>query len=258
MSEVQCSKTPVRVRAVSRLRTTMGVEKFWRQLKHDFLHHFVRPCLDQLVWILINNATPAYMARAELLEDTHRLGWSKPLTAYQKAFKKSWNAALAKLPVSGRFYNTNIAQWTCNCGWQKYQCHHLWKHLVQFVKKNPASFLYSIIRRRTTPIYCHPHLVQIGEDGQAFHDPDDGSITDGDDHVWLGDKGVLAGGGGWRNLTSEGMRSNKRSREGSPEGDRSLGSAPDAQRMKYTGADEEEDEDKVCPPSPKCLSSSQL
>jgi len=44
------------------------------------------------------------------------------------------------------------------------------------------------------------------------------SVTGGDDHVWLGDKDVLEGGGGW--------------------------SAPDAQRMRYTGVDEEEDEDE--------------
>jgi hypothetical protein len=234
---------------ISRLRTTMGVENFWRQLKHEFLHHFFRPRLDQLVWILINNVTPAYMARAEILEDTHRLGRSKPLTTYQKAFKKSWKA-LAKLPVSGRCYDTLVAQWTCKCGRQKYHRHHLCKHLVQAVKPPPASFWHSIIRRRTTPMYRHPHLVQIGEDGQpldslAFHDPDDGSITDGDDHVWLGDKGVLEGGGGWRDLASEGIWSNKRARDSSIEGDRSSDSAPDAQRMRYTGVDDEEDEDEV-------------
>jgi len=44
------------------------------------------------------------------------------------------------------------------------------------------------------------------------------SATGGGDHVWLGDKDVLEGSGGW--------------------------SAPDAQRMRYTGVDEEEDEDE--------------
>ena len=82
-------------------------------------------------------------------------------------------------------------------------------------------------------------------DSLAFHNPDDGGITDGDDHVWLGDKDVLEGGGGWRDLTSERTRSSKRPREGSPEGDRPSDSAPDAQRMRYTGADEDEDEDEV-------------
>ncbi|KAF8629709.1 hypothetical protein AX14_011100 [Amanita brunnescens Koide BX004] len=75
---------------VSRLRTTMNVENFWRQLKHDHLHRFVHPRLDQLVWILIHKVTPAYMARAEILEDHYQLGRSKQLTTYQRYFKTAW------------------------------------------------------------------------------------------------------------------------------------------------------------------------
>ena len=33
----------------------------------------------------------------------------------------------------------------------------------------------------------------------ACHDPDDGSITDGDDHVWLGDLDMLID-GAWRDV----------------------------------------------------------
>ncbi|KAJ7656863.1 hypothetical protein DFH06DRAFT_991405, partial [Mycena polygramma] len=46
-----------------RLRTTMNVENFWKQLKHGFLHNHLRPRLDQLIWILITQVTPAYCAR---------------------------------------------------------------------------------------------------------------------------------------------------------------------------------------------------
>ncbi|KAG6822317.1 hypothetical protein H0H92_013823, partial [Tricholoma furcatifolium] len=48
---------------LTRLRTTMNVENFWRQLKHDYLHNVTRPRLDQLVWILINRVTPSYLSR---------------------------------------------------------------------------------------------------------------------------------------------------------------------------------------------------
>ncbi|KAF6747417.1 hypothetical protein DFP72DRAFT_821714, partial [Ephemerocybe angulata] len=48
---------------LSRLRTTMGVENFWRQLKHRFLHDYPRPRLDQLIWILVHNVTPKYLER---------------------------------------------------------------------------------------------------------------------------------------------------------------------------------------------------
>ena len=49
----------------------MNVENFWRQLKHDFLHHILRPRLDQLVYILIYTV-PEYVLRAEVLKVTHR------------------------------------------------------------------------------------------------------------------------------------------------------------------------------------------
>ena len=47
--------------------------------------------------------------------------------------------------------------------------------------------------------------MQKGLDGEVassddFVDPNDGTITEGDDHVWLGNPDVLRGGGGWRNL----------------------------------------------------------
>ncbi|KAF8879440.1 hypothetical protein CPB84DRAFT_1630140, partial [Gymnopilus junonius] len=75
---------------ISRLRTTMGVENFWRQLKHDYLHNVVRPRLDHLVWVLIYKVTPRYMARMHNLEDNYRLGRSRTLTTYQKYFKTAW------------------------------------------------------------------------------------------------------------------------------------------------------------------------
>ncbi|KAJ7578860.1 hypothetical protein C8J56DRAFT_797046, partial [Mycena floridula] len=48
---------------LTRLRTTMTVENFWKQLKHDYLHHIIHPRLDQLIYILIYDVTPAYFVR---------------------------------------------------------------------------------------------------------------------------------------------------------------------------------------------------
>jgi hypothetical protein len=193
---------------VSCLRTTMNVENFWWQLKHNYLHHMLRPRLDLLVSILINNVTPEYVAHAEVLEDTHRLGHSKPLTTYQKYFKKSWNA-LEAAPISGKIYITNVATWTCTCGQQKYQRHHLCKHLVRAVPHPPVSFWRKVVCRRVTPLYHHPALVPQNIDGEPvsegeYVDPDDGSITEGDDHVWLGNPEILKD-GGWRQFDVEVM-----------------------------------------------------
>lgn len=192
---------------ISRLRTTMNVENFWRQLKHNHLHHMLRPRLDLLIWILLNKVTPEYVARAEVLEDTHRLGRSKPLSTYQRYFKSAWKG-LSATTVSRQIYITNVETWTCNCGHQKYQRHHICKHLVQAVPNPPLSFWRKVVRRRVRPLYRHPALVQLGDVGVsqaevAYFDPDDGSVTDGDDHVWLGDREVLMD-GAWRGFDIEG------------------------------------------------------
>ena len=168
---------------ISRLRTTMNVENFWRQLKHDHLHRFVHPRLDLLVWILIHKVTPAYMARAEILEDRYRMGRSKQLTTYQKYFKVAWKK-LEKAQVSNQPYVTNVADWTCTCGRQKYDRHHLCKHLVQAVEPPHPRFWREVIRRRVKPIYQHPSLIAKGDNLPAITlSRDPGSISDGDDHI---------------------------------------------------------------------------
>ncbi|KAJ3741760.1 hypothetical protein DFH05DRAFT_1573067, partial [Lentinula detonsa] len=42
------------------LRTTMICESHWRCIKKDFLHHFHKPRLDLLVWILVTKLAPTY------------------------------------------------------------------------------------------------------------------------------------------------------------------------------------------------------
>jgi MULE transposase domain len=182
---------------LSRLRTTMGVENFWRQLKHDYLHHVARPRLDHLVWILINKVTPAYIARAEIMNDSYRLGRSKQLTTYQKYFKSSWKK-LSERTISDKEYHINVEEWTCTCGQQKYNCHHICKHLVQAVNPPEKRFWREVVRRRTLPIYQHPALTAKGLPERVAYVEPDGSISDGDDHIWSGDHNILKGGGGWR------------------------------------------------------------
>ncbi|KAG6858141.1 hypothetical protein C0995_002320, partial [Termitomyces sp. Mi166 len=129
-----------------------------------------------------------------------------------------------------------IKNFTCNCGRQKYDRHHLCKHLVQAFQhlvqafqhlvqafqhlvqafqhlvqafqhlvqafQHPPSLFFSqVIRRRVLPIYQHPKLkLKNTEDSPFTFNDFDGSITDGDDHIWSGDQDILRGGGGWRQL----------------------------------------------------------
>lgn len=191
---------------ISRLRTTMTVENFWRQLKHSDLHNVHHPRLDHLVWILIKQVTPVYLARGEILNDENRLGRPKGLTSYQTYFKRGWKKLLST-PVSNKEYDTRIDEWTCTCGRQKYDRHHLCKHLVQSVGTPPVAFWSQIYRRRSLPIYRHPDLVKASErESGKSKRPNldtDGNITDGDDHIWTGDQEILAGGGGWKTQLSE-------------------------------------------------------
>jgi hypothetical protein len=101
---------------LTRLRTTMTVENFWKILKHDYLHNVPRLRLDQLVWIIIYKLTPRYYAQLEIMSSDHRLGRSKPLTTQQRYFKKQW-LTLRNKPISGRRdYHTDVGRWTCQCG----------------------------------------------------------------------------------------------------------------------------------------------
>jgi hypothetical protein len=165
------------------------------------------------------------MLRAEVLEDTHHIGRSNPLTTYQKYFKSAW-LKLAQQPISSRVYLTNVDKWTCNCGHQKYQHHHICKHLVQAVPTPPIKFWGAIVRRRTIPLYQHPALTLKNEDSipsyeRAYVDPDDGSITDGDAHIWVGNPDILKGGGGWRDFDLE-KQQGKRTHADLLEGDSEL------------------------------------
>lgn len=188
---------------ISRLRTTMSVENHWRQLKHDYLHHLLRPRLDQLVYIIVTKVLPAYLHRGQVLEDNHALGRAKTLTKHQQDFKRAWKA-LSDRPVSSTNYHTDVKAWVCRCGQQKYNCFHLCKHLVQACQPPPSAFFRFVHRRRTQPLYRHPWL-RPKEDNQnassaMISSDEEGGITDGDDHVWLGDTKELQGTGGWRTL----------------------------------------------------------
>jgi hypothetical protein len=131
------------------------------------------------------------------MNDNYHLGQPKQLTTYQKYFKSSWKQ-LSERTLSGKEYHTNVEEWTCTCGQQKYNCHHLCKHLVQAVNPPEKCFWREVVLRRVLPIYWHPALVVNGSTEETTYIEPDGSISDGDDHVWSGDSNILKGGGGWR------------------------------------------------------------
>ena len=125
---------------------------------------------------------------------------------YHKYFKSSWRK-LADVKVSEPKYVMDVMTWTCNCGQQKYHSQHLCKHLVQAVPPPPMHFWRQGVRCRTLPLYHHPALVSLHGDRtrmDEYPNPDEGSIMDGDDHVWLGNPEALVE-GQWRDFDIEGM-----------------------------------------------------
>ncbi|KAG6847747.1 hypothetical protein H0H93_006220 [Arthromyces matolae] len=166
------------------------------------------PCLLQQqrtdrLWILIHKVTAEYVAHAEVLNDTHRLGRTKALTTYQKYFKSSWRRLEVAVVNSTRTYTVDIENFTCNCGRQKYDRHHLCKHLVQAFQPPPGRFFTQVIRRRILPIYQHPGLIPKNSDTSPFSYDNDGGITDGDDHEWMGDQDTLPSRDSWKKLTKK-------------------------------------------------------
>lgn len=122
------------------------------------------------------------------------------MTPSQRAFKDAWRKK-ATAKVSSRDYTPNVENWLCPCGTQELDAFHCCKHLVQSVPLPPASFFTYIVRRRVTPLFRHPALFDKA--GPPRRDSEgemvDRSVSNGDDHVWLGDKSVLAN-GRWRDL----------------------------------------------------------
>lgn len=74
---------------LSCLRTTMGMENFWHQLKHNFLHNMPHPRLNQLVWIIINKVIPTYDARLVTISHFWACSCSKPLYKLPEIFQES-------------------------------------------------------------------------------------------------------------------------------------------------------------------------
>lgn len=65
-----------------------------------------------------------------------------------------------------------------------------------------------IVHRWVRPLYLHPARPQLGDESVvpaevAYCDPDEASVTDGNHHVWLGDREVLMD-GAWLEFDIEG------------------------------------------------------
>ncbi|KIO23610.1 hypothetical protein M407DRAFT_77860, partial [Tulasnella calospora MUT 4182] len=80
---------------------------------------------------------------------------------------------------------------------------------VRAVPTPPVHFFTEVVRRRKAPLYRHPCLHAADSPVGPYLNPEDGLITDGDDHEGMGSYAVLtaavrneSGEGGWAEVVS--------------------------------------------------------
>ncbi|KAJ3782228.1 hypothetical protein GGU10DRAFT_275997, partial [Lentinula aff. detonsa] len=146
------------VAEITILKTTMICESHWRRIKHDFLHHFHKPRLDLLVWILVTKLAPTYYRKLDIMKkDTGRY---RELPSWRKAFKKEWKRCAKTsitLPLNLK-YRPDVHRWVCTCPYLAKSRFLLCKHLVQGVEPVPPIFFLQVKRSRIAPVWSHPLL----------------------------------------------------------------------------------------------------
>jgi len=137
--------------AIPRKRTTMVVEAMWRNIKHLvlYLHNCLR--VDFTTYALVTQALPSYRNKVVRILNNPRKGRAATLHGEQIPIKKAW--LLLRGKTSRGKYITNIFDWTCDCGAQKYHSYLLCKHLVKEVPRPEAEWWPTHVQRHTRPFY---------------------------------------------------------------------------------------------------------
>ena len=66
----------------------------WRTMKTSYLEHFHKPCLDLLVYTLVQKLAPLYYSKLEFTNNV--IGRYRELAPWRKDFKSAWNDDLRK------------------------------------------------------------------------------------------------------------------------------------------------------------------
>ncbi|KAH9895893.1 hypothetical protein C8Q73DRAFT_758343 [Cubamyces lactineus] len=149
------------------------VEALWRCLKRLTLYLYNRPPLDLAVYAIITRTLPPYRLTISKITGTHRAARAPSLSYAQQQLKKAWDRLL-KVPLRGS-YTTDIANWTCDCGSQKYHSHLLCKHLVQKAGRPPASWWPTAVRYHIAPFYTVPINGSVAQPPESVRS-----------HAWTG------------------------------------------------------------------------
>ncbi|KAJ7782228.1 hypothetical protein DFH07DRAFT_764395 [Mycena maculata] len=140
----------------------------WGRIKKDFLHHFNKPRLDLLVWILVTKLAPNYYRRLDIMLNATSRFWGQP--SWRKAFKAQWRCCQntpTSLPLNPK-YRPDPYRWVCTCPYFFKSRFLLCKHLVQAVHPVDPVFFHKVERSRTLPSWSHPaHIPSLPPTGVA-------------------------------------------------------------------------------------------
>ncbi|KIO17044.1 hypothetical protein M407DRAFT_85350, partial [Tulasnella calospora MUT 4182] len=75
---------------ISRMRTTMKAEGFWRLFKHDVLGSFSRPGLDLVTYLIFTEVLPSIKRKLDHVLGRQRVGGPHVLAPWAKEAKSVW------------------------------------------------------------------------------------------------------------------------------------------------------------------------
>lgn len=142
----------------------MIVESHWQKIKHDYLHHFNRPRIDLVIWVLTSQVIPQGLDRMEAIrKGDHR----KATASWRKAFKKQWkqlqNQEIKSQSIQK--YHTNPTMWTCACEAFLLSRFLICKHIIHCYDSitDPVKFFTRVRRQRSGPFWVEDQLVLCSE-----------------------------------------------------------------------------------------------
>ena len=141
------------------LKTTMVVESHWRKIKHDHLHRFNCPRVDQVVWIMVSRVVPDMLRRMDaLLSGNTR----RAISSWRAPFKKEWTQLEIREvePRNLQSYHTDPVQWTCGCEAFLHSRFLVCKHILFCYQpiSNPIDFFSTVTRGKKFPFWKHEQL----------------------------------------------------------------------------------------------------
>lgn len=138
----------------------------WRKIKKDYLHHFARPRVDMLVWILLDKLLPQFSHRIGRLFLGY--GRARDPASWRTQFQHDWKALETRTASehdSFRYekYNPKPLLWVCSCPAFSQSRFLICKHLVQLHHPVPPRFFKEVSRNRSTPFWKHAGLQTLDQ-----------------------------------------------------------------------------------------------